>query len=75
MDIKETFELPLANEDDMQKIIEKLNTTKASGLDNISARLIKSSAKVISKPLTNTLNQCVKKSLRIGKDAFANMFY
>ena len=61
MGIKEMFEIPLAGEDDIQIIIAKLNTTKASGLDNISARLIKSSAKVISKPLTHILNHCIKK--------------
>ena len=61
MGIKEMFEIPLESEDDIQIIIEKLNTTKASGLDNISARLIKSSAKFISKPLAHILNHCIKK--------------
>ena len=60
-DIANIFELPLADENDISEIIQKLDGSKSSGLDNISVRLVKSAAEIISKPLTFILNHCIRK--------------
>ena len=44
------------NESFVLKSINQLKTGKASGLDNISPRLLKDSAEVIAKPLTRIIN-------------------
>ena len=61
MNIDQVFKIPLATHEDIIKIISKLDVSKASGVDNISAKLVKSAAEVISQPLCTILNHCVQK--------------
>ena len=72
MDLNSTFKLPLANEKDIENIIKNLDTSKAMGIDNIPARLVKQSADVIYRPLTKILNKSIDKDnfpdpMQIGK--------
>jgi len=72
MDLNSTFKLPLANEKDIENIIKNLDTSKAMGIDNIPARLVKQSADVIYRPLTKILNKSIEKDnfpdpMQIGK--------
>ena len=72
MAFTQKFTLPLANEGEIEEIINKLDTSKATGADNIPARLIKLSVNIIKKPMTSILNNCIKdgqfpNSLKIGK--------
>ena len=59
MHINKTFSLPLADVNIIEDIINKLDSSKATGVDNIPARVVKLSAKVIKKPLTTILNSCI----------------
>ena len=43
-------------EDKVLKILCKLNSSKATGLDQISPRFVKDGAKLIASPLTHILN-------------------
>ena len=44
--------------------LKKLDVNKATGLDNVSSRLLKAGAVALSTPLTHIFNHCV--SLRTG---------
>ena len=61
MNIDQVFKIPFATEQDISDIIKNLNTSKANGIDNISAKLVKSAAEIISAPLCIILNHCIKK--------------
>ena len=50
------FKFNTVSEQFTTKILKNLKTGKASGLENISSRLLKDSADVITKPLTRVLN-------------------
>jgi hypothetical protein len=72
MAFTQTFTLPPATEEEIEDNINKLNTSKATGADNIPARLIKLSVMAIKKQLTSILNNDIKKRkfpdlLKIGK--------
>ena len=72
MGIYQPFKYTLASEETIYDIVKGLDTTKATGIDHISARLVKSAADVIKKPLTNIINKCVQSgkfpnSLKIGR--------
>ena len=60
MGILQKFTLSSVEESVIEQIINKLDASKATGIDNISARLVKLSSKVIKKPLTQILNNCIK---------------
>ncbi len=51
----------VTNRDEVQKILLDLDTNKASGFDNISAKLLKRTARSISNPLSNIFNQSLSK--------------
>ena len=57
--IEQVFKIPLASEKDISDIINKLDTSKANGIDNISAKLVKSAVDIISKPLYIIINHCI----------------
>jgi len=59
MEFNQTFSLPLASEDVVEEILKQLDTTKATGIDNIPARLVRSTFDIIKKPLTITLNSSI----------------
>ena len=72
MNLDSTFSLPLANENEIQDIIKSLDPTKATGIDTIPPRLVKSSASVTYKPLTKIINKSILKDnfpdlMQIGK--------
>ena len=74
MGLDQAFSLPLANESIVEDIIKKLDASKATGIDNIPARLVKLSINIIKKPLTYVINNCIKNGefpnlLKIGKIA------
>ena len=50
------FGLSQVNEDDVLKLLMKINTCKSTGLDNLPAKFIKEVAPVICKPLTHIIN-------------------
>ena len=51
------FKFGLANESLIVKILLGLKASKASGLDNISPRMLKDAAVVVAKPLTRIVNE------------------
>ena len=53
--------MPLANENEIQDIIKSLDAKKATGIDTIPPRLVKSSASVTYKPLTKIINKSILK--------------
>ena len=66
------FKLPLANENDICDIIKKLDTKKAKGIDDIPPKLIKMSANIIKKSITDILNIAINTNtfpdlMKIGK--------
>ena len=50
------FDIPEISQHFVLKFLKSLDSTKATGLDDISARLLKSSADVISASITNIIN-------------------
>ena len=48
------------SEDDIMKVIQKLDLNKAHGQDNISIRIIKICGKSICKPLRKTYEECLR---------------
>ena len=52
MNINSTFEIPLADEETIERIMKKLDTSKATGIDNIPVRLVVVSSTVTKKALT-----------------------
>ena len=58
----QTFELSLAKEEQIREIMQNLDATKATGIDNIPCRLVKLSEKVITKPLTPIISYSISKS-------------
>ena len=72
MNLNSTFKLPLADEQDIEKIMKNLDTSKAMGIDNVPARLVKLSADVIHRPFTKILNKSIERDnfpdpMQIGK--------
>lgn len=52
----ESFELSLVRSNGVYNLLRKLNVNKATGLDNIPARLLKDGGPVISECLTHIIN-------------------
>ena len=50
------FEIPFVTEEFVTKMLSTLDCSKAAGLDEISARFLKISSEVISKPLVKIIN-------------------
>ena len=72
MNIDSTFDLPLADEDTIEEIMKKLDISKATGIDNIPARLVAISASVTKGAFTKSLNKSITNSvfpnlMQIGK--------
>ena len=70
-DIKQTFELPNASEEEIKEIIMNLDAKKAAGIDLISAKLLKLSISVTT-PLYRPINSSILSAnfpseLKIGK--------
>ena len=59
---EETFSFKPVEEKYVHKIISNLNAKKATGADNISAKLLKSCAASISRPICNLVNIAFSKS-------------
>ena len=57
--IQKTIFLYPTSGDEITKIIQKLDTNKAAGGDNISCKVVKTIAKYISEPLACILNNCI----------------
>ena len=55
------FKMPFATEQNIKDIIKNLDTSKSSGIDQISAKLVKLAIEIISKPICIILNHCIKK--------------
>ena len=51
------FKFELINESLIVKTLQGLKASKASGLDNISPRMMKDAAVVVAKPLTRIVNE------------------
>jgi len=58
-----SFELPLAEEVTIREIIGGLDTSKATGIDNNPPRLVKLSADIIAKPITDIINGSISNSI------------
>ena len=58
-----SLKIPLATEDQIYDIINSLDTKKATGIDNIPAKVIKLSAKEIKSPLTKIINMSIEKCI------------
>ena len=56
------FSIPFVTETFILKQLQSLKTDKATGLDGLSAKYLKLSAQVISKPLTAILNLSIQSS-------------
>ncbi len=54
------FCIPIMSEDQVLKFLVDLDETKTTGMDGVSAKLLKMSAHVLAKPLTNILNLIIK---------------
>ena len=55
----ETFEFKHITDKDTSKYIDKVGINKATGLDNLSAKLIKIAKPAIARPLTNLVNKMI----------------
>ena len=56
MDVEKNFEFQHITSDKIEKIIDKINIKKASGFDNIPAKVIKQCKPIISNQLTSLIN-------------------
>ena len=56
----EKFSLQPTNEKEVLKILKNLNPKKAVGIDSISPLIVKESATIFAKPLTDLINQSIK---------------
>ena len=56
MKFKKRFSLKRVSVTDVLKILNKINTKKATGFDNIPPKIIKEAAHILAKPLTDIIN-------------------
>ncbi len=54
------FSIPIMSEDQVLKFLGDLDETKTTGMDGVSAKLLKMAAHLLAKPLTNILNLGIK---------------
>ena len=59
--INEKFSLPIASQDEINKILKSIDTSKSTGPDKIPPKIIKLCADIIDKPLTVILNEIVSR--------------
>ena len=69
----ETFEFKKVNTADVKAIIKSLDPKKAIGIDNISTKIIKDCAEIISIPLTKIINLCIEGSTFPSKAKIATI--
>ena len=62
----EKFSLKPTNEKEVLKILKNLNPKKAVGIDSISPLIVKESATIFAKPLTDLINQSIKGHLLLS---------
>ena len=67
------FKFKSVNESFVLKSINQMKTGKASGLDNISPRLLKDSSEVIAKPLTRIINVSLSQGVVLRDWKFARI--
>ena len=53
--VSNDFEFSNMSEEDVKKILLSLDTSKAAGMDQIPAELLRDSAEVLAVPLRNTI--------------------
>ena len=53
----------MAKEENVLKLLKNMDTDKAPGLDNLSARFLKDGANVLAKPITQICNLYIKFSI------------
>ena len=63
IDIRNPFYLQEVNHDDIFKLINKLNTSKATGIDNIPTKLLRICADLISLPLAWIFNKSISSGI------------
>ena len=61
------FKFELVNESLIVKTFQGLKASKASGLDNISPRMLKDAAVVVAKPLTRIVNESLPSEWKYAK--------
>ena len=57
------FKFSIAKEENLLKFLKNMDTDKASGLDNVSARFLKDGADILAKPITQICNLSIKFSI------------
>ncbi len=62
-DANASFEIPLVNQETIEKELNGLEDGKAVGFDGIPPKLLRLSASAISQPLTYILNQSIKTTI------------
>ena len=61
--IKNQFKLEVVSEEKIEKLLNKINPSKSTGLDKIPGRFIKDGAKVISSPIAHLINLSLYKGI------------
>ena len=54
------FSLAKVDEEKVLTMLQKINTSKSTGLDNLPAKFLKDAAPIISKPLTHIINMSIE---------------
>ena len=60
--ISNDFEFSNVSEEDAKKILPSLDTSKATGIDQLSAKFLRDSAEILALPLGNIINLSIKLS-------------
>ena len=60
--ISNDFEFSNVSEEDAKKILPSLDTSKATGIDQISAKFLRDGAEILALPLGNIINLSIKLS-------------
>ena len=63
VDVEKNFEFQHITSDKIEKIIDKINIKKASGFDNIPAKVIKQCKPIVSNQLTSLINLSIDTSV------------
>ena len=67
------FKFELVNESLIVKTLQGLKASKASGLDNISPRMLKDAAVVVAKPLTRIVNESLSQGTEPSEWKYAKV--
>ena len=62
MNLSESFSLLPTSSENVLKLLEEMNTSKATGLDNIAGRFLKDGATALAEPLTELCNLSILQS-------------